>query len=174
MKNMKTSFIATAVAALVSVYSFSASAVQKDITVTAQIDSTLEIMQADGSSLPSTMKLDFLPGAGLIHKSISTRVYSNAMTKGVNVKLMALPKLVNVVDPTKSVELAVKLNNANLTETDTLLPATTLFPGGAAAQNGGSIALELDISQAAKVEDDLPAGTYSGTVSLVISQATAA
>lgn len=59
--NMKTSFIAAAVA-LATVYSFSVSAVQKDITVTANIDSTLELLQADGSSLPSTMKLDFMPG----------------------------------------------------------------------------------------------------------------
>ncbi|KNB22105.1 fimbrial protein, partial [Salmonella enterica subsp. enterica serovar Infantis] len=36
--NMKTSFIAAAVA-LATVYSFSVSAVQKDITVTANIDS---------------------------------------------------------------------------------------------------------------------------------------
>lgn len=62
--NMKTSFIAAAVA-LATVYSFSVSAVQKDITVTANIDSTLELLQADGSSLPSTMKLDFMPGKGL-------------------------------------------------------------------------------------------------------------
>ncbi|EOH3099081.1 CfaE/CblD family pilus tip adhesin [Salmonella enterica] len=61
--NMKTSFIAAAVA-LATVYSFSVSAVQKDITVTANIDSTLELLQADGSSLPSTMKLDFMPGNG--------------------------------------------------------------------------------------------------------------
>ncbi|MDI5647514.1 CS1 type fimbrial major subunit, partial [Salmonella enterica subsp. enterica serovar Anatum] len=46
---MKTSFIAAAVA-LATVYSFSVSAVQKDITVTANIDSTLELLQADGSS----------------------------------------------------------------------------------------------------------------------------
>lgn len=63
--NMKTSFIAAAVA-LATVYSFSVSAVQKDITVTANIDSTLELLQADGSSLPSTMKLDFMPGKGLV------------------------------------------------------------------------------------------------------------
>lgn len=64
--NMKTSFIAAAVA-LATVYSFSVSAVQavqKDITVTANVDSTLELLQADGSSIPSTMKLDFMPGKG--------------------------------------------------------------------------------------------------------------
>ncbi len=71
--NMKTSFIAAAVA-LATVYTFSVSAVQKDITVTA-IDSTLELLQADGSSLPSTMKLDWAPGKRpSVHKSLQTRL----------------------------------------------------------------------------------------------------
>ncbi len=59
--NMKTSFIAAAVA-LATVYSFSVSAVQKDITVTANIDSTLELLQADGSSPPVDYEAGFHAG----------------------------------------------------------------------------------------------------------------
>ncbi|MDI5536121.1 CS1 type fimbrial major subunit, partial [Salmonella enterica subsp. enterica serovar Montevideo] len=44
-------------------------------------------MQADGSSLPSTMKLDFMPGKGLVHKSLQTRLYSNDQTKSAETRL---------------------------------------------------------------------------------------
>jgi|GEM_PF-3746888 CS1 type fimbrial major subunit. len=170
--NMKTSFIATVVA-LATVCSFSASAAQKDITVTASVDSTIEFLQADGSSLPSTIKLDFLPGTGLAHKVIKTRVYSNDMTKAVNVKLLNTPQLANVVDPTQSIDVDVKLGGKSLTTSDTKLDATTLFPGGKADLNGGSVSLDLDIGQKGAAAAVLPAGDYSGMVSVVLSQATA-
>ncbi len=175
--NMKTSFIAAAVA-LATVYSFSVSAVQavqKDITVTANVDSTLELLQADGSSIPSTMKLDFMPGKGLIHKSIKTRLYSNDPTKGVNVKLLTDPRLVNVMDPTKTIDMAVTLGGKSLTTTNTALEAATLFPGG--KTDDSSVLLDLDIGQKAVAStalQNLLVGDYNGLVSLVISQAVTA
>lgn len=171
--SMKTSFIAAAVA-LATVYSFSVSAVQKDITVTASIDSTLELLQADGSSLPSAMKLDFLPGKGLVHKSLQTRLYSNDQTKGVNVKLLNVPQLVNVLDPTKTIDMDVTLGGKSLTTTNSLLDAKTLFPN---EKSDTSALLNLDIAQkgaGSEALQNLPAGDYNGIVSLVISQATTA
>ncbi|EDS5038008.1 fimbrial protein [Salmonella enterica subsp. enterica serovar Wandsworth] len=171
--SMKTSFIAAAVA-LATVYSFSVSAVQKDINVTASIDSTLELLQADGSSLPSVMKLDFLPGKGLVHKSLQTRLYSNDQTKGVNVKLLNVPQLVNVLDPTKTIDMDVTLGGKSLTTTNSLLDANTLFPDG---KSDTSALLNLDIAQkgaGSEALQNLPAGDYNGLVSLVISQATTA
>ncbi|EJB7176776.1 fimbrial protein [Salmonella enterica] len=178
--NMKTSFIAAAVA-LATVYSFSVSAVQKDITVTANIDSTLELLQADGSSLPSTMKLDFMPGKGLVHKSLQTRLYSNDQTKSVNVKLLNAPQLINVLDPTKTIDMEVTLTidmevtlgGRSLTTTNSVLEAKTLFPDGKTGD--ASAPLNLDIGQKAGAAlQNLPAGEYSGLVSLVISQAVTA
>ncbi|ECD8921822.1 fimbrial protein TcfB [Salmonella enterica subsp. enterica] len=170
--NMKTSFIAAAVA-LATVYSFSVSAVQKDITVTANIDSTLELLQADGSSLPSTMKLDFMPGKGLVHKSLQTRLYSNDQTKSVNVKLLNAPQLINVLDPTKTIDMEVNLGGRSLTTTNSVLEAKTLFPDGKTGD--ASALLNLDIGQKAGAAlQNLPAGEYSGLVSLVISQAVTA
>ncbi|EHI7423332.1 fimbrial protein [Salmonella enterica] len=169
--NMKTSFIAAAVA-LATICSFSVSAVQKDITVTANIDSTLELLQADGSSLPSAMKLDFMPGKGLVHKSLQTRLYSNDQTKGVNVRLLNAPQLVNVMDPTKTIDMDVTLGGKSLTTANSLLAADTLFPGGKTGD--GSAMLSLDIGQkagAGTALQNLPAGDYNGVVSLVISQA---
>ncbi|EHK4823341.1 fimbrial protein [Salmonella enterica subsp. enterica serovar Abony] len=170
--SMKTSFIAAAVA-LATLYSFSVSAVQKNITVTANIDSTLELLQADGSSLPSAMKLDFMPGKGLVHKSLQTRLYSNDLTKGVNVRLLNAPQLVNVQDPAKTIDMDVTLGGKSLTTTNSVLEAKTLFPEG--KTGAGSAPLTLDIGQkAGGAVQDLPAGDYNGVVSLVISQAVTA
>ncbi|EOB3403406.1 CS1 type fimbrial major subunit [Salmonella enterica] len=151
----------------------SISAVQKDITVTANIDSTLELLQADGSSLPSTMKLDFMPGKGLVHKSLQTRLYSNDQTKSVNVKLLNAPQLINVLDPTKTIDMEVTLGGRSLTTTNSVLEAKTLFPDGKTGD--ASALLNLDIGQKAGAAlQNLPAGEYSGLVSLVISQAVTA
>lgn len=152
---------------------FSVSAVQKDITVTANIDSTLELLQADGSSLPSTMKLDFMPGKGLVHKSLQTRLYSNDQTKSVDVKLLNAPQLINVLDPTKTIDMEVTLGGRSLTTTNSVLEAKTLFPDGKTGD--ASALLNLDIGQKAGAAlQNLPAGEYSGLVSLVISQAVTA
>ncbi|ELD2880092.1 fimbrial protein [Salmonella enterica] len=172
--SMKTSFIA-AIVALATVYSFSVSALQKDITVTASIDTALELLQADGSSLPSAMTLDYMPGKGLIHKSLQTRLYSNDPTKGVNVRLLNAPQLVNVLDPTQTIDMEVTLGGRSLTTTNSLLEAKTLFQE---VRNGvASAPLKLDIGQkagAAEALKNLPTGDYNGVVSLVISQAVTA
>lgn len=41
---------------------FSANAVQRDITVTADIDPTVDVTLADGSPLPSSIAMQYLPG----------------------------------------------------------------------------------------------------------------
>lgn len=51
--------------ALAALFSLSAMAVQKDITITADIDPTVELLQADGTALPSSLKMTYIPGVGL-------------------------------------------------------------------------------------------------------------
>ena len=45
--------------------SFNAFAVQKDITVVADVDENIEMLQADGSALPQSLRMNHLPGYGL-------------------------------------------------------------------------------------------------------------
>ncbi|WP_348257272.1 CS1 type fimbrial major subunit, partial [Salmonella enterica] len=76
-----------------------------------------ELLQADGSSLPSTLKLDFMPGTGLVHPSLQTRLYSNDQTKSGNVKLLNAPQHINVLDPTKTHDMEVTLGGRSRTTT---------------------------------------------------------
>ncbi|EAX5652088.1 fimbrial protein [Salmonella enterica] len=110
---------------------------------------------------------------GLVHKSLQTRLYSNDQTKSVNVKLLNAPQLINVLDPTKTIDMEVTLGGRSLTTTNSVLEAKTLFPDGKTGD--ASALLNLDIGQKAGAAlQNLPAGEYSGLVSLVISQAVTA
>lgn len=110
---------------------------------------------------------------GLVHKSLQTRLYSNDQTKSVDVKLLNAPQLINVLDPTKTIDMEVTLGGRSLTTTNSVLEAKTLFPDGKTGD--ASTLLNLDIGQKAGAAlQNLPAGEYSGLVSLVISQAVTA
>ncbi|WP_447547532.1 CS1 type fimbrial major subunit, partial [Staphylococcus aureus] len=100
-------------------------------------------------------------------------LYSNDQTKSVNVKLLNAPQLINVLDPTKTIDMEVTLGGRSLTTTNSVLEAKTLFPDGKTGD--ASALLNLDIGQKAGAAlQNLPAGEYSGLVSLVISQAVTA
>lgn len=71
MKLLK--FAPLALAALVSM---PALAVEKSILVYADVDPTLELLQSDGSALPPSMEMSYLPGAGLQPRLARNKVVS--------------------------------------------------------------------------------------------------
>ncbi|WP_256864889.1 CS1 type fimbrial major subunit, partial [Salmonella enterica] len=86
-----------------------------------------------------------------------TRLYSNDQTKSVNVKLLNAPQLINVLDPTKTIDMEVTLGGRSLTTTNSVLEAKTLFPDGKTGD--ASAPLNLDIGQKAGAAlQNLPAG----------------
>ncbi|KAF1371249.1 CS1 type fimbrial major subunit [Yokenella regensburgei] len=154
------------VAAMAS--SFSALAIQKDITVNASVDSQLDMTQADNTPLPASIDMQYLPGRGLDSYRVNTKVWSNSATSNVKVRLVSAAQLSNA-DGDQTVPMTVKLGDKTLTTTDAEFTGAELFPGS--IENGSAV-LPLIISQTTK--GILKTGQYSGVVSLMLTQATTA
>ncbi|SUA90125.1 CS1 type fimbrial major subunit [Pandoraea pulmonicola] len=160
-------FLKIAPVAAAALFSLSAFAVEKEITVTAQIDPTVELLSADGSALPSNLKMEHMPGTGLRPQTFEAKVFSNAMDKNIEIRLQADPKLVHTIDSSaEAIPLEVKLDGTALTITGTKLTATDLFADKTAK---GSKNLKFSIEQktAAPIAK---AGLYSGPVRLLVTQ----
>lgn len=146
--------------------SVSTLAIQKDITVNANVDSQLDMTQADNTPLPASIDMQYLPGRGLESYRLNTRVWSNSATSNVKVRLVSAAQLINA-DGDQTVPMTVKLGEKTLTTTDAEFTGAELFPGS--VENGSSV-LPLIISQTTK--GILKTGQYSGVVSLMLTQAT--
>lgn len=162
-RTITTSLLALAVVSAMG----SAMAVQKDITVTASVDAALDMTQSDGSSLPKNIDMQYFPGTGLAPYSLMTKIWSNDVSKDIKIKLVSDFSLINNIGG-EAVPMTVKWGNSELTTTDTTLKATELFPNTADAIKTGSVAKQLQISQA--VQEPLNTGTYQGVVSLYLYQ----
>lgn len=147
---------------------FGAQAVQKDITVTANVDSTIDMTQSDNTALPSSIDMQYLPGRGLSPFSLNTKVWSNSATSSVSVRLVKAPSLsdVNGANP---IPLSVTLGETLLTTAGQTLDAAALFPEGI---TNGSVVLPLRIAQV--TQGPVATGTYTGIVSLIVTQSTKA
>ena len=152
------------VAAMAS--SFSALAIQKDITVNASVDSQLDMTQADNTPLPASIDMQYLPGRGLESYRLNTKVWSNSPTSNVKVRLETAAKHTNK-DGDETLPMTVILGDKTLSTTDAEFTGTELFPGS--IENGSAV-LPLTISQTTK--GILKTGQYSGVVSLMLTQAT--
>ncbi|MBR8066760.1 cable pilus major pilin CblA [Burkholderia ambifaria] len=160
-------YLPIAAAALMSM---SAHAVQKDITVTANVDSTLEMLSADGSALPTTMQMQYLPGAGLQATVVNTKIFTNDKAKDLQIRLATDASLKNRTSPgALEIPLTVKLGDTELSTTAKTLKTTDLFPGELAQ---GSNVLPLSIGQKT-VAAITASGSYQGLVSVILTQSAA-
>ncbi|WP_269935555.1 CS1 type fimbrial major subunit [Serratia liquefaciens] len=161
--------------ALATLFSLSAMAVQKDITITADIDPTVELLQADGTALPSSLKMTYLPGVGLQKKTLSTKIFTNDVKSQVEMRLLTAPVLASNTKPSATaIPLSVSYNGKTLTTAvtaDSTLKPADLFPNG--RLDAGSVPFDLVISQTTQAAIT-ESGSYQGVVSLVLNTATAA
>ncbi|ROM67032.1 hypothetical protein BK653_18695 [Pseudomonas brassicacearum] len=154
--------------ALVALVSLPALAVEKSILVYADVDPTIELLQSDGSPLPASMEMAYLPGAGLQPTRLGTRIFSNDTDKDMTLRLITNPVLANMTNPAATgVPLSVTFGGRALNTTGVSLSAADLFPGG--DPSSGSIEQLLDIRQTT-VGAIANAGRYEGIVSLVLTQ----
>lgn len=151
------------------VAAFSVSAVQRDITVTASIDPSIEVTKADGSALPASVEMQYLPGKGLQPYQEHIKFWSNTEDRALNVSLASVPSLTDSAGE-NAIPLSVSVNGQALTTSSTSFAYATTFPGGV---TNGSSAMPLVIAQKTPGAITSPSGTYSGIVSLVVTQATA-
>lgn len=160
-------------AALCLTVAGSALAVQKDITVTANVDASIDMTMADNTALPKAVEMQYIPGTGLQTYSVGmTKIWSNATasTAGdVHMRLVSPAQLVNTIgaaaDP---VALTIKWGDTEITTTDNDLKTAAIFPNGADAVKTGSVAKELTIAQ--NPQTTLETGTYQGVVSIYLYQ----
>ncbi|EML2681716.1 MULTISPECIES: CS1 type fimbrial major subunit [Klebsiella] len=156
--------------AMVSVMG-SAMAVQKDITVTANVDAALDMTQVDNSALPKSVDMQYIPGTGLVPYQLQTKIWANDTAKDVMMQLTSDAVLVNSLGGA-TVPMSVSWGGAALSTTAVTLKATELFPNPDTALQTGSIAKTLQIAQAK--QEPLATGTYQGVVSIYLYQAAAA
>lgn len=148
-----------------------ASAVEKNITVTASVDPTIDLLQSDGSALPTSVALTYSPAAKNFEVySLDTAVHTNDSTKGVVVKLSAEPVLSNTLEPTDQIPMTVTWGGTELSTTDYTFDANTLN-FGAGGVEGVSSTQQLMIH--ADTQGTAPsAGNYQGVVSIILTQST--
>jgi hypothetical protein len=136
--SMKSIFkIALISAALLT--AINANAVQQDITVTADIDSTIAITQADNSALPASITMQYLPGKGLEAYRNNIKLWSNTADRDLNVSLASSPSLTDQ-SGNNAIPLSVTLNGQKLSATTTVFNYATTFPAGI---TNGSAAIPL-------------------------------
>lgn len=150
-------------------FSLNAMAVQKDITINANVDPSLDMTLSDAQPLPTSVTMQYIPGNGLAPYAMQTKIWSNAY-KDVNIKLANDVLLYDRAGSAETVGITVSYGGTALTTTDRLMKASTLFPGGTTAIGNGSIEQELRFSQ--KTPGTVPAGNYTGVVGVVLTQAT--
>ena len=146
------------VAAMFSVAG-SALAVQKDITVTANV--ALDMTQTDNTALPKAVEMQYLPGQGLQSYQLMTKIWSNDVTKDVKMQLVSPAQLVQSLDASKIVPLTVTWGGEEIkADAATTFTATKIFASDALT-NG---------SLAQTTKGVLETGIYRGVVSIYLSQ----
>ncbi|MGE8259098.1 MAG: CS1 type fimbrial major subunit [Stenotrophomonas sp.] len=162
-----------ALAAALATVSLSAHAVDTRISVYANVDTTLAFQQEDGSPLPDSITMNYLPEfttgrpGGLQDWTLSTRIFTNDDTKNIEVSLqnpLELVPTIGVIGATP-VPMTVSLHGLELTAASQDLTATDLFDG---AIPGVSKPLELAITQT--TPGVLKSGSYEGMATIVMRQ----
>ena len=152
------------VAAMFSVAG-SALAVQKDITVTANVDAALDMTQTDNTALPKAVEMQYLQG--LQSYQLMTKIWSNDVTKDVKMQLVSPAQLVQSLDASKIVPLTVTWGGEEIkADAATTFTATKIFASD--ALTNGSLAKNLMFAQTTK--GVLETGIYRGVVSIYLSQ----
>ncbi len=164
-----------ALAAALATVSLSAYAVDTRISVYANVDTTLAFQQEDGSPLPDSITMNYLPEfkgtagrpGGLEPWKLNTRIFTNAEDKNIEVSLQNALELAPTIGHVgaKPVPMTVSLHGVELTTTSAELVATDLFDG---AIEGVSKPLELAISQT--TAGPLTSGSYEGMATIVMRQ----
>ncbi len=148
-----------------------ASAVEKNITVTASVDPTIDLLQSDGTALPTSVALTYSPAAQSFEPYyLNTAVHTNDSNKGVVMKLSAEPVLTNILDSAEQIPMTVSWGGTELSTTDSTFDVDTLNFGSTGVE-GVSSTQQLMIY--ADTQGSAPqAGNFQGVVSIILTQST--
>ncbi len=148
-----------------------ASAVEKNITVTASVDPSIDLLQSDGSDLPTSVALTYSPAAKNFEPySLNTVVHTNDSAKGVVVKLSAEPVLTNILDSNNQIPMTVTWGGNKLSTNDSHFQSDVLN-FNATGVEGISSTQQLVIHAETQGNEPI-AGNYQGVVSIILTQST--
>jgi len=168
-----------ALAAALVTASSSAFAIDTRISVYANVDTTLAFQQEDGSPLPDSINMVYLPkfdpGAGgtggrlggLEPWKLKTRIFTNDDTQDIQVSLQNALELVPTIGHIGATPepMTVSLHGVELSTTPEDLAATDLFDK---AIDGVSKPLDLEIKQT--TPGPMKTGNYEGMATIVMRQ----
>lgn len=168
--NEKYSFYIIFIISILSVAS-SAQALQSNVTINVNVAPSLVVTNHNGTTLPTALTMDFIPSTNKFGTVVQPAIISsNDVAQGVKVKLLDEPKLVSTQDPSKQVKLKVKLDDNNVTTTDTLISKADFISSQHMATRHSPVASKLTISQDPSSTISKPE-IYQGTVNLVLTMA---
>lgn len=169
-------FAMKAVAIAIMGFSLNAMAVQKDITINANVDPLLDMTLSDAQPLPTSITMQFIPGVGhgLAPYALQTKIWSNSY-KDVKIKLANDVLLYDRAGSSNTIPVKVSFGGKDLTTSDQNWTAYDLFPGGDTAMSNGSIEKELKFTQGQLANGvEIKAGNYTAVAGIVLTQATTA
>lgn len=152
--------------------SASVMAFESQITVNADIDPDYGMLTAEGTPLPESIDMNYLPSEGLKPWQHNVTFYTNIDKTNM---VLSLKDDAVITDPVSmnSINLNVSVNGQTITKSGTSFDWGTVFPKGI----GRGATLPMTISQdtsKSPVSNIKSAGKYSGTVTLVITKGTSA
>ncbi|VVE11479.1 CFA/I fimbrial subunit B [Pandoraea aquatica] len=144
-----------------------ANAAEVVIDLTATIDPTLSVQQANGSPMPQSLDMAYNAATGdVMSETIQTRLYTNDPTQNVDVRLGAASTLVHVTNASVApIPLTVRLDGRTITTTNTRLTAAETWTGSA---TGESRTLPLSVAGRAAGANPPTAGRYVGRLEMLI------
>ncbi|VVE78591.1 CS1 type fimbrial major subunit [Pandoraea sputorum] len=144
-----------------------ANAAEVVIDLSANVDPTLSVLQANGSPMPQNLDLAYNAATGeMIAPTVHTRFYTNDVTQDVDVRLGSLATLAHATEATlPAIALTVRLDGQTITTANTALTAAQLWTG---AVPGESKTLPLTISGRAQGANPPAAGRYVGRLEMFI------
>jgi len=157
------------VAAVTSVYAAAPTGatinVEKDITVSAVVGQSIDMLNSDGTAMPTSAALQW-NGTGFSTWSDPVIIRTANRAVGAVLTLLSTPQLTDGSSP--AIPMAVKLAGNALSTTATNFAATTLF--GTATGAGDSQPMPLTIS--VPTPGTPATGTYTGQVQMSLAQGT--
>jgi len=149
-----------------------ANAAEVVIDLTANIDPTLSVLQANGSPMPQNLDLAYNAATReLTSPTIQTRLYTNDVTQSVNVRLGAASTLLHATNATApAIPLTVQFGGQVITTANTSLSASEIWTG---TGTGESRAMPLTITGRAAGQNPPIAGRYVGRMEMLLVAAAA-
>ncbi|VVD95556.1 CS1 type fimbrial major subunit [Pandoraea anhela] len=135
--------------------------------LSANIDPTLSVLQANGNPMPSS--LDFAYHAAsrdIVAPTIQTRLYTNDPTQNVNVRLGSASTLVHTTSSeVAAIPLTVRFDGQVITTANTAMNAAQIWTGAA---TGESKTIPLSVTGRVPGTNPPIAGRYVGRLEMLI------